>query len=367
MSRKVNNSGQLIQYVLRYVLDDEKKINATNKSSNLKSNILIKHNLRSRSLKGFVKEFKENEKYRIVHRRDSVKLFHHVIAFSSKDRDFVNDKLLKDVGEKFISFRGENNLFLGAAHFNKDSIHIHCIVSGTNVAGYSSRISKQQLHHIKLELDKFQRERYPELKHSLPNHGAKTKGLAKDSILQKVKAERQTNKQTLIERLEKTYSNSKSQEHFLSQLSKSGQEPYYRNGSLQGVMFEGKKYRIGRLGFDKTKFQELVKLKAAQDKTLNELQKLREGHNRDLNRTVLEHDSKRSNPVTLDKNEQKVIDELSQIRGDDERNEIERDEANDDFNRNSVTEEINNNEDELIESNYENDNEQFVSEMEEAS
>lgn len=354
MSRKTNNSGQLIRYVLRYVLNDEKNIDTINKSSNLRSKILIRHNIRSRSLKGFVKEFQENEKYRIVHRKDSVRLFHHVIAFSSKDREHINDKLLKDISEKFIALRGENNLFLGAAHFNKESIHIHCIVSGTNVAGYSSRISKQQLHHLKLSLQKYQLEIYPKLVNSLPEHGIKNKRLDKEVIIQKVKAERQTNKQTLIECLEKTYSNSKSQEHFLSQLIKLGNKPYYINGALQGVKFEGKKYRIARLGFDKSKLRELDKIKIIEDKTLSELKSLREGRSKEQKRTINEPDIKKSTPVTLDQNEQRLMDELSEIRSDNDSKELERSEADQNYGRELVTEEFNNND------------VQFKNEMEEA-
>ncbi|HKC04924.1 MAG TPA: hypothetical protein VKC54_03570, partial [Patescibacteria group bacterium] len=92
---------------------------------------------------------------------------------------------------------------------------------------------------------------------------------------------------------------------------------------LQGLRYEGQaKYRLSRLGFDKTKLQALDHLKIVQDKTLADLQNLRAGRGREVKRTIEEGDSKKNIPTILDKDEQKLMDELSEIRSGDQGREI---------------------------------------------
>src|SRR5215212_758384 len=129
MSRK-SNGGQLVAYVCRYILnpDKSKLLVKAPQHSKETTQIIIRHNLRARSsVRNFIKEFEENEKFRLVHRRNSVKLFHTVLAFGKGDKERVTDAMLKDIAYRFIELRGVNNLYLGTAHYNTDSTHLHII------------------------------------------------------------------------------------------------------------------------------------------------------------------------------------------------------------------------------------------------
>jgi hypothetical protein len=275
LSRK-SNSNQLIKYILRYTLDEEKVI--ANRHDKHETPFIIRHNVRSRSLKGFIKEFEENESYRLVHRKDSVKLFHTIISFSSKDSSLVTDKLLKDIAKKYISERGLNNLYVGARHSDRDHVHIHLAVSGVQLNGRSSRISKQQFHHIKLELDRYQKEKFPQLVHSLPQHGFKKRQLAKQEVLKIVKQNRETKKESLCEALKTAYDKSTSKEQFVKELTELGYDPYYRNEKLQGVLYDGQKFRLGRLGYDEVMLDQLNQQQHKEEKTMQELEALRNDH-----------------------------------------------------------------------------------------
>lgn len=276
LSRK-SNGTQLIKYIFRYVLDEE-KIKGTKMATLAKEpSFLIRHNVRSHTVEGMVREFKENEQYRLVHRRDSVKLFHAIISFSGKDTAYINDRLLKDIAKKFISERGSNNLYAGTKHEDKDHIHLHLCISGVQTNGRSARISKQQFHHIKLELDKYQQRKYPQLIHSLPEHGRAKKEKTKEAILETIKQNRQTNKEKVGTLLKETYHKAASLPSFLSELTAQGHEPYYRNGKLQGVMYEGEKYRFSRLGYDEATLQNLEQSRIHEEQTLAQMQQLRHG------------------------------------------------------------------------------------------
>src|SRR5690242_501779 len=140
LSRKSNGS-QLMKYIFRYINDDQKRAGLSEKEISKSHNhhFFIRHNIRSRSsIKNLIKEFKENESYRLVRRKDSVKIFHTILSFAGKDRAHVNDKLLKDISKKFIEERGLSNLYVGAKHQDKDHVHLHIAVSGTQLNGRSS-------------------------------------------------------------------------------------------------------------------------------------------------------------------------------------------------------------------------------------
>ncbi|MGC4100874.1 relaxase/mobilization nuclease domain-containing protein [Ferruginibacter sp.] len=313
LSRKSDSTGQLVNYVMRYVFkEQEDAAQERIKPKEQQASFIIRHNLRSKTvLKNFIKEFQENEKYRLVKRKNSVKLFHTILSISNKDKSYVSDEMLKDLAQKFIELRGSNNLYLGTKHEEGvDHIHMHLIVSGTQLNGRSSRISKQKFHSIKLALQKYQQEKYPELIHSLPEHG-KGKKIIKENLIEQVKANRQTDKLALLGSLEKIYASSKSKEHFLEQLKTAGHSVYLRNGRVQGVTFNEKKFRFSRLGFDDEKLHALDQKQSIPDNSLQLLQQLR-----DRNRTQDRRDIIKTEADTIKgtNSKNKTLDELFSIR-----------------------------------------------------
>jgi hypothetical protein len=273
LSRKAG-SGQLIRYILRYVLDDDKREISKDYSS---QSFIIRHNIRSHAIEGFIKEFKQNESTRIHKRSNQTVLNHFIISFSPGDSQMIDDKKLKAIAKKFIQLRGENNLYVGSKHLDKDHIHLHIAGSGTQINGLSSRISKKQLADLKLELDAFQKEQFPELVNSLPEHGHL---LRQNGPIQRVKSpmpdKRQTNKIGLLKALEGTYGKSTSLDAFLSQLKVLGHEPYFRGGKLAGVKYEGRtKFRLAKLGFEAENLEQFNAFKEKESLELASLQQLR--------------------------------------------------------------------------------------------
>ncbi len=240
--------------------------------------LIIRHNIRSHtSLSKWVKEFDQNESYRLRKRKDNVKIHHTILSISNKDTKHVTDKMLRDITRKYIALRGRQNMYLGTAHFEKDHIHIHIVSSGVEyITGKSNRISRSEFSGVKRALDDFQKIKYPELVNSLPQHG-KSKGYHITAAKHDFQGNsRESHKQTLLNVLQKAYTEAVSLDHFLSQIKAFGHEPYYRAGRLQGIKFNGvTKFRISRLGFDKEKIQQLIELKTKEKQAMSELQNLR--------------------------------------------------------------------------------------------
>ncbi|MEK7227820.1 MAG: relaxase/mobilization nuclease domain-containing protein [Patescibacteria group bacterium] len=280
LTRKVGSGGvvgqQLIRYILRYSLDEQKQINLKGvaKSSG-EVPFIIRHNIRSSTLEGFIMEFKQNEKNRIHKRSNQTALNHFIISFSPDDSLHIDDKKLRAIAKKFIQLRGENNLYIGSKHMDKSHIHLHIAGSGTQINGRASRISKKQLADLKKALDAFQMQRFPELTNSLPRHGLSMKqnGLLKH-VLPIEQDKRLTQKNAVLKALESAYAKSESLDSFLSELKVQGHEPYYRAGKLTGVKYAGqRKFRLAKLGFQSEKLEQL---NAVQNKQTNDLAVLRQ-------------------------------------------------------------------------------------------
>lgn len=272
--------------------------------------IVIKQNIRSRTVKGYTKEFEENERFRQRLRKDSVLAYHTVISFSSQNKEQVTTPILKDIANTYVSLRGRDSLFIGTVHYDRDHIHMHIVMSGTKyITGRSNRISKADFQKLKIELQEYQKEKYPQLQHSLPEHGkSKKNGRA---YAEKNKTHERTKKYDLQQLLETAYSKADSLQNFLSEVQHHGHVPYYRNGKLQGIKYDGiTKYRLNRLGYDEKTLNMLDKRKEKETNELSELKSLRQNErSRTVSRPLMYEDIiKGMNDDEIRKYQQELVD-----------------------------------------------------------
>jgi hypothetical protein len=145
------------------------------------------------------------------------------------------------------------------------------------MTGESNRISKLEFKELKLALDAYQKEKYPELAHSLPEHGKRSKvqSSTKEYPIQNDNV-KLSQKQQISETIAEIYGKTKSSQEFLSQLKFEGLEPYFRGGSVYGVEDQGRHYRFKTLGFDINKLDELDKKSSKEEDELQQLSDLRE-------------------------------------------------------------------------------------------
>lgn len=259
-----------IKQVLSYLFEDENKLKDSEKRS-----FVIRKNVRSKKVERMAKEFEKNEALRVYKRSNSVKVYHTVISFSNKDKNQITEPMLRDISKQFMKLRGNDNLYVGAAHFDHDHVHLHFVVSGTKyLTGEASRQSKSEFQKLKLAMDSYQKEKYPQLVNSLPSHGKAKEGrVARISPNSHIRA---TQKEGLLKCLELAYK-AKSLDGFLSHLKKQGHEPYFRNGRLTGVKYEGdRKFRFQTLGYAKEKISKLEAETENEKKDLDELNEIRD-------------------------------------------------------------------------------------------
>lgn len=263
-------TGQLVNYLFKEDKDKPKPI--------------LKHNLRSRTSKGWTKEFDRNFESRIHRRSNNIRLHHTIISFSNKDKNQINPELLKDITKKYIELRGKENIYLASSHHDKEHIHLHIVMSSTKlITGESNRISRQEFKDLKLALDQYQTEKYPELINSLPSHGKSQKLQLSDPELKLQDREgKLSQKQELLETVQTVYDRSKSLDNFLSELKSEGYKSYSRGGKVYGVEDEsGRHYRFKTLGFDLQKLEDLDRKSQEEAMQLQELSSLRDSKSQD--------------------------------------------------------------------------------------
>src|ERR1035437_7590421 len=209
LTRK-NGASQLIDYLFK----KENKL-----FTNKQKPIVILKNVRSRTIDKMAKEYDKNEAFRLRKRVDNVKVYHTILSFSNKDKELINEKMIKDIAKQYMKLRDDKNLFVSVAHFDKDHVHIHLLMSGTKyLTGESNRLSRAEFHQLKIAMDEYQRKKYPELIHSLPRHGRSKEKVTKKSIEVNRAGGRVSQKETLMKTLESVYAKSKSLDDFLTKL-----------------------------------------------------------------------------------------------------------------------------------------------------
>jgi hypothetical protein len=181
LTRK-QGTGQLLRYVFRYVFNPNKQ------PISAKNPFIIRHNIRKNSIEGYIAEFENNFANRRRKAKNQVRLHHTILSWHKADSQFITDRKLKALVREYIRLRGETNLYVGTKHEDRSHCHIHLVMSSHQLNGQSSRISKNEFENLKLQLDSYQREHFPELTHSLPQHGKSKIKNKEMGMLRKIKS-----------------------------------------------------------------------------------------------------------------------------------------------------------------------------------
>jgi hypothetical protein len=156
---------------------------------------------------------------------------------------------------------------------NQPTFVFHSFLSGSQfLNGKANRMSKAQFEKMKINLEEYQKKKYPELKASIVyTNREKGKKVSK-------KNDRQTKRNDLMKILEKAYGGSHSIHEFETHLKNLGHSSYYRANELAGVMYNGEmKFRLSKLGFDSEKMQQLTEKENEFERQLAELDDIRNG------------------------------------------------------------------------------------------
>lgn len=236
---------------------------------------------------GLVEEILKSESYRKI-TSNRIYCYHTIISLSDKDALHVTPDTLEKITRKYLELRGEIQA-VAIPHFDTDSRHVHILESGSLYrSGKSSGLRKESLTQLKQELEAFVQEQFPELEHSLVQHG-QNQPYVQEQEFRLLQREGKSKKHELTELIQDLFHRAQSQEQFLAELANEGLVHYERrsDGLPTGIFTEsGKKYRFSTLGVTEKQIQELktIQEQSREQKLLDHLESLRrKGKSHNLN------------------------------------------------------------------------------------
>lgn len=214
-----------------------------------KQSFVIKHNIRGESVEEWVKQYQQNETYRKLRRPDSVILSHEILSWHRDDTQNISIEKLEVMAREYIKLRNHNGMAIAVSHSDKQHLHIHFCFSGLEYhTGKSLRMSKGEFTKLKQDIQNFQREKFPELTHSLVEHEKKAPALSDREYQIKRRTGRATDKEQVLRILKDCYHRAISKEDFFEMVEESGLKVYSRGGNITGVIYANRKFRFKRIG-----------------------------------------------------------------------------------------------------------------------
>ena len=239
---------------------------------------IFTHNLRSETKQGWVKEYIDNEALRQNHRSNQIYLYHEILSFSNKeDEGAISKEVLDDIGKQYIALRGHDGLFVGAVHHDKEHTHIHFCTSGVKFrTGKAFRLSKYDLQGVKIRLQEYHKEKYPEIKQSFPEHSNGREYVTNREWQARYKDERAIAKVKIQQEVQECFTKAKTQKEFLELLRDKNLPHYERNGMATGIVHGEMKIRFSRLDISKEQFLSKPQDRTEDAKALSAIRRIRE-------------------------------------------------------------------------------------------
>lgn len=226
------------------------------------------HNLRAdgRDLAAVNRAFAANAAH-APQRRNGIALYHEVLSLSGADA--ATPAMLYDLAAHYLALRAPQSLAYGRVHTDGANPHIHLVISA-NLRGRSKklRLSRARFADIKRDLERYQRQRYPALTHSVvfaspeparpaPQGSGEApgappvRGRREWELIRRKRRQGRSEGRTkaaLAEIVSGQLTASTSAAAFRRCLVDAGIEPYERGGRLAGIRYHGRKYRLATLG-----------------------------------------------------------------------------------------------------------------------
>lgn len=234
--------------LLKYLIND------TAKTQNaLGEALIIKQHLSGLDIRAMSKEFFENEKNRLHHRANNVKVNHEIVSFSDLDKSKITIPILKDLTQEYLRQRSPFMQAIAVGHFDTEHMHVHVMSSPIEmITGKNLRMSKSEFAQLKIHMQRYQMAKYPELARSVVQHGKKESDRAKRVLIDHTnelskKGNKKSSKAMVKSLLENCLMLAKSKEHLIELLKNEGLEPYKRGIDWKGVSVNDKNYRFSTL------------------------------------------------------------------------------------------------------------------------
>lgn len=130
--------------------------------------MIITQNIRGATAEDWTNELEANEPERI--RKNATRVLHEIISFHVRDKERIDNTKLGSIAREYIMRRSRIGKFVAIAHTDDEHVHLHICGSPWDMKGKSLRLSRVEFKKLKTEFQDHQREKFPELAHSVVDH-----------------------------------------------------------------------------------------------------------------------------------------------------------------------------------------------------
>ena len=222
------------------------------------------HNVQYPTKDGAIMQIMQNEEYR-PKRVNGNALIHETLSFGTEDSTLekLNPDIMQDLVDRWLKLRAPDAVAYAVPHFDKGHWHIHVVMHGTGYCSKKSlRLNDEQFIGYRRELEKYQKEMYPQLEASIcyidkpltrqkdREKEDKNRRKNKEHRFMQDNPGKKTKTQHFSETLAALYQKSFSKESFFDLvLQQEGINLRIRNGKVTGIIDEktGRAYRFKTL------------------------------------------------------------------------------------------------------------------------
>ena len=162
-----SNKRSAMKKLIDYVFAPEKIVD----KEHSREAVIVKRHVRGYDSQKWVDAFKRNDENKMFTHKKQTVLRHEIISFSPQDNHKITAEMLQDIGTWYLKNRSQS-LGVCAVHW-EESIHLHFVIAGVGLDGKSTRISREEFKAFKIRLQEYQKQRFPELSHSIVKHSKK--------------------------------------------------------------------------------------------------------------------------------------------------------------------------------------------------
>lgn len=263
--KTLRHKGNTIQKLLDYMIDG---------MENKEEDFLLTHNLLAddmQNMKSIATEFRDNDQYRSNHAK--VRWYHEVLSFSPKDREQITEEILADIAKTYIAKRNPKALCFTVAHKEKEHMHLHFCFSGVEYRSPKTlRMDDKTFLELRISMEQYQRENYPELKHSIvyldkekqkKQYREQDKNTRKEREYQRERRDKtegkESEKESITMLVQECFDKATSTQTFYESLEQTGLSLYTYREKTTGI-HASRKYRFSTLGITKEQIRTLDRL-----------------------------------------------------------------------------------------------------------
>jgi hypothetical protein len=119
-----------------------------------------------------IRQYRDNDTHcRQILRKNSNRMYMDIISFSAKDTAVLSNETLSKIARKYVKERSKKSIAVSVVHRDKEHTHLHILLSAVEYkTGLNTRLSRTAFKELKLEMERYTLDKFPEIKHSKVQH-----------------------------------------------------------------------------------------------------------------------------------------------------------------------------------------------------